>query len=247
MDHQPRRRSTPQPWTAPNERDVTQLADLHWSWWRESSPTRTESLALGRPRLEFDDLDTLTGMDMVMKESQRLVAPALVLGRRVVRDTEILGYHIPAGTTVVVPLLTNTTCPSTGRTPALRPRAVRTRSARGQGAPLCLGAVRRRRPQVHRPALRRDAGQEHPAPVAAALPLERPGPLHLATRHHLPTSAERQAARATRPPRAHLISTVAAVVPCPTLVRALWSSQLPNDFGDSSGRHGSILRHQWKS
>jgi cytochrome P450 len=68
---------------------------------------RAESLALGRPRLEFDDLDTLTGIDMVMKESQRLVAPALVLGRRVVKDTEILGYHIPAGTTVVVPLLTN--------------------------------------------------------------------------------------------------------------------------------------------
>jgi cytochrome P450 len=68
---------------------------------------RAESLALGRPRLEFDDLDTLTGIDMVMKESQRLVAPALVLGRRVVKDTKILGYHIPAGTTVVVPLLTN--------------------------------------------------------------------------------------------------------------------------------------------
>jgi cytochrome P450 len=73
--------------------------------WQER--LRAESLALGRPRLEFGDLDTLTGIDMVMKESQRLVAPALVLGRWVVKDTEILGYHIPAGTTVVVPLLTN--------------------------------------------------------------------------------------------------------------------------------------------
>ncbi|WP_329519706.1 cytochrome P450 [Spirillospora sp. NBC_01491] len=77
--------------------------------WQER--LRDESLALvaehGRTGLEFADLDALTGIDMVMKEALRLVAPVPALPRRVVKDTSILGFHIPAGTTVVVPALTN--------------------------------------------------------------------------------------------------------------------------------------------
>ncbi|POM24771.1 putative cytochrome P450 120 [Actinomadura rubteroloni] len=73
--------------------------------WQER--LRDESLALGKPVLAFEDLDALTGVDLVMKEALRLVAPVPALPRRAVRDTEILGHHIPAGTTVVVPLLTN--------------------------------------------------------------------------------------------------------------------------------------------
>ncbi|MBW8486286.1 cytochrome P450 [Actinomadura parmotrematis] len=73
--------------------------------WQER--LRDESLALGKPVLEFADLDALTGVDMAMKEALRLVAPVPALPRRVVKDTEILGYHVPAGTTVVVTPLTN--------------------------------------------------------------------------------------------------------------------------------------------
>ncbi|WP_019633262.1 cytochrome P450 [Actinomadura atramentaria] len=73
--------------------------------WQER--LRAESRALGKPVLEFDDLDALTGIDLVMKESLRLVAPVPALPRRAVKDTEILGHHIPEGTTVVVPTLTN--------------------------------------------------------------------------------------------------------------------------------------------
>ncbi|MFC0037519.1 cytochrome P450 [Actinomadura rayongensis] len=73
--------------------------------WQER--LRDESLALGKPELAFEDLDRLTGIELVMKEALRLVAPVPALPRRAVRDTEILGHHIPAGTTVVVPLLTN--------------------------------------------------------------------------------------------------------------------------------------------
>ncbi|WP_018658404.1 cytochrome P450 [Actinomadura flavalba] len=73
--------------------------------WQER--LRDESRALGKPALDFADLDALTGIDLVMKESLRLVAPVPALPRLVVKDTQILGHHIPAGTLVVVPLLTN--------------------------------------------------------------------------------------------------------------------------------------------
>ncbi|MEU5882008.1 cytochrome P450 [Spirillospora sp. NPDC047279] len=73
--------------------------------WQER--VREESLALGKPVLEFDDLDSLVSIDLVMKEATRLVAPVPALPRKVVKDTSILGFHIPAGTTVVVPTLTN--------------------------------------------------------------------------------------------------------------------------------------------
>ncbi|WP_242885216.1 cytochrome P450 [Actinomadura litoris] len=73
--------------------------------WQER--LREESLALGTSSPGHGDLDALTGIDMVMRESLRMVAPVPALPRRVVKDTSILGFHIPAGTTVVVPMLTN--------------------------------------------------------------------------------------------------------------------------------------------
>ena len=73
--------------------------------WRER--LREESLALGTADLGFADLDALPAMDRVMKESMRLVAPVPALPRKVVKDTSVLGFHIPAGTTVVVPMLSN--------------------------------------------------------------------------------------------------------------------------------------------
>ncbi|TDD85036.1 cytochrome P450 [Actinomadura rubrisoli] len=77
--------------------------------WQER--LREESLApaarRGGPGLDYADLDALTGIDMVMKESLRMVAPVPALPRKVVKDTSILGFHIPEGTTVVVPTLTN--------------------------------------------------------------------------------------------------------------------------------------------
>jgi cytochrome P450 len=71
--------------------------------WQER--LREEASALGT--LDYAGLDDLVCMDMVMKESMRLVAPVPALPRKVVKDTSILGFHIPAGTTVVVPMLSN--------------------------------------------------------------------------------------------------------------------------------------------
>ncbi|MEV5568752.1 cytochrome P450 [Spirillospora sp. NPDC052269] len=73
--------------------------------WQER--LRDESLALGKSVLDSADLPAMTGIDAAMKESLRLVSPVPALPRKAVRDTEILGFHIPAGTTVVVPQMTN--------------------------------------------------------------------------------------------------------------------------------------------
>jgi cytochrome P450 len=63
---------------------------------------REESLALGKPVLDFEDLDRMTGIDLVMKESLRLVPPVPGLPRHTVKDTSVLGYHLPAGVMVTV-------------------------------------------------------------------------------------------------------------------------------------------------
>ncbi|KAJ1682996.1 hypothetical protein LUZ63_021776 [Rhynchospora breviuscula] len=62
---------------------------------------REEALALG-PRPGLDELDTMTSVDLVMRESLRLQPPVPVVVRRAVKDTEVLGRRIPAGTAVVV-------------------------------------------------------------------------------------------------------------------------------------------------
>jgi cytochrome P450 len=66
--------------------------------WQERC--RAESLALGKPAISFADLDALPSLGLVMKECIRLVAPLPQVGRRAVKDTELLGYHIPKGTYV---------------------------------------------------------------------------------------------------------------------------------------------------
>jgi cytochrome P450 len=83
--------------------------------WQER--VREESRALGKAVLEFDDLDGLVSLDLVMKEAMRLVSPVPALPRRTVKDTSVLGYHIPKGTTVVVPTLTNHHMPEVWKDP----------------------------------------------------------------------------------------------------------------------------------
>lgn len=62
---------------------------------------REESLALGTSP-SLDDLRGLRSLDLVMKECLRLVTPVPVLARRTVKDTEVLGYAVPAGSYVAV-------------------------------------------------------------------------------------------------------------------------------------------------
>jgi cytochrome P450 len=63
--------------------------------------TREESLAAESP-LDADPAGNLGTLDMVIKESLRLVAPVPLLARKTIRDTEVLGHHLPSGTMVAL-------------------------------------------------------------------------------------------------------------------------------------------------
>ncbi|HVV09578.1 cytochrome P450 [Amycolatopsis sp.] len=73
--------------------------------WQERA--RAESLALGDGLPGLAELDRLSTLDLVIKESLRLTAPVPSLPRRAVRDTEVLGHYIPKGTLVSVSPNTN--------------------------------------------------------------------------------------------------------------------------------------------
>lgn len=69
---------------------------------------RAESLALGTVTPSYADLDGLGSLDLVMKECLRIVSPVPVMARRAVRDTEVQGHFVPAGTyAAVVPHFTH--------------------------------------------------------------------------------------------------------------------------------------------
>jgi cytochrome P450 len=61
---------------------------------------REESLAMGDEPLTVEALQRLPSLDLVLKESMRLVAPVPWMTRRTVKDTDLLGHHVPAGTFV---------------------------------------------------------------------------------------------------------------------------------------------------
>jgi cytochrome P450 len=58
---------------------------------------RAESLALGDEPLTVPLLNELPTLDLVLKESMRLVAPVPWMVRKTVKETELLGHHLPAG------------------------------------------------------------------------------------------------------------------------------------------------------
>jgi cytochrome P450 len=63
---------------------------------------RDESRALGKQALDFEDLERLTSLDLVMKEALRINAPVGGLFRETVKDTDLLGHYIPARTRLIV-------------------------------------------------------------------------------------------------------------------------------------------------
>jgi cytochrome P450 len=68
--------------------------------WQEKA--RAESLALGDGPLGVEELRSLTTLDHVVSEALRLDAPVPVVLRTAVQDTQVAGYHVPAGARVTV-------------------------------------------------------------------------------------------------------------------------------------------------
>lgn len=67
--------------------------------WQERC--RDESERLGDGPLDIEALEKLETLDLVMNESLRMVTPLPFNMRQTVRDTDLLGYYVPAGTNVV--------------------------------------------------------------------------------------------------------------------------------------------------
>ncbi len=78
---------------------MTYLLAKHPEW---QERVRAESVALGKDTLDYDDLDKLTSLDLVFKETLRMYAPVGQQLRETVQDTDLLGYYVPAGTPVIV-------------------------------------------------------------------------------------------------------------------------------------------------
>ncbi|MBJ7331598.1 MAG: cytochrome P450 [Solirubrobacteraceae bacterium] len=68
--------------------------------WQER--IRAESLALGKPTLDYEDVDALLSMDLAFRETLRMNPPVAMLGRMAVKDTEIYGRYIPKGTLIAL-------------------------------------------------------------------------------------------------------------------------------------------------
>ncbi|MCK0174915.1 MULTISPECIES: cytochrome P450 [Mycobacteriaceae] len=62
---------------------------------------RDESDRLGDGPVDIESLDKLETLDLVMNESIRLVTPVQWAMRQTVRDTELVGHYLPAGTNVI--------------------------------------------------------------------------------------------------------------------------------------------------
>jgi cytochrome P450 len=63
---------------------------------------REESFAAGDEPLDVAALERLHTLDLVIKESLRLVAPVPTMARKTIKDTEVLGHYIPANTMVAL-------------------------------------------------------------------------------------------------------------------------------------------------
>lgn len=76
---------------------VTYYLGKHPDW---QDRVRAESLALGDEPLTVAAMSRLPALDLVLKEAMRLVPPVPWMVRQTVRDTELLGHHLPAGVLV---------------------------------------------------------------------------------------------------------------------------------------------------
>jgi cytochrome P450 len=63
---------------------------------------REDSRALGKDAIGYDDVDELPALDLVFRETLRMNAPVGMIARQALKDTEIDGRFIPAGTLLML-------------------------------------------------------------------------------------------------------------------------------------------------
>jgi cytochrome P450 len=82
---------------------------LSWTWYLLSQYPEVEAKllaeihkVLGNRAPTVDDIPDLHYTELVVHESMRLYPPVWFMSRNAVRDTEIMGYHVPAGTIMLI-------------------------------------------------------------------------------------------------------------------------------------------------
>ncbi|ROS05306.1 cytochrome P450 [Sinobacterium caligoides] len=85
--------------------DTTTSALCHMVYYTGKNPQwqqriREEAEQLGKPFLDYDDLDTRVDTDLVFQESLRMNPSVPVLSRRTIRDCVIGGHNVPANTVI---------------------------------------------------------------------------------------------------------------------------------------------------
>ena len=85
----------------------TTALTLSWAWYLLARhPDAAAKMAaevdavVGSRRPAVEDLPRLRFTEWIVLEAMRLYPPAYVLGREPLHDCEIMGYHVPAGTTL---------------------------------------------------------------------------------------------------------------------------------------------------
>ena len=81
--------------------------------WLTSSPSirsgrngcGTEAREYGKAAIGYDDLEHLPLLDRVFREALRINPPVGLIMREAVKDTDILGQYVPAGTKLMVALI----------------------------------------------------------------------------------------------------------------------------------------------
>lgn len=68
---------------------------------------REESRALGKPQLDYEDLENMEAMELAFHETLRLHPSVPMMTRRTIRECEMGGYTLPANTMVFLPGMIN--------------------------------------------------------------------------------------------------------------------------------------------
>jgi cytochrome P450 len=127
---------------------------------------------LGGRRPTSADLAELKWTRMVLQESMRLYPPAYTVTRTALGEDRLGGMRVPPGAFININIYETHRNPTIWRAPEqFRPRAVC--AGRGRRPPsLCLSAVRRRPPHLHRRRLCDGGGAGDPGDDCAALPAQ---------------------------------------------------------------------------